>query len=74
MATLRRDKTSPDTSAANTPAHTGKWAVTRTARRAISMPASLYLWLSGPPSTQLERERATLAYAEGAQGRGALVA
>ena len=38
------------------------------------MPASLYLWLSRPPSTQLERERATQAYAEGAQGRGALVA
>ena len=74
MATLRQDKTSPDATAADAPARADKWAVTRAARRAVSSPASLYLWLSGPPSTRLERERATLAYAEGAQGRGALVA
>ena len=70
MATLRRNRTSSDTGTTNAPAHTAKWAVTRAARRAVS----LYLWLSGPPSTRLERERAALAYAEGVQGRGALVA
>ena len=74
MATLRRNKTSSDAGAANVPAHAGKWAVTRAARRAISSPVSLYLWLSGPPSTRLERERAARAYAEGAQGYGAPVA
>ena len=74
MATLRRNKTSSDTGTTNAPAHTDKWAVTRAARRAVFSPVSLYLWLSGPPSTRLERERAALAYAEGVQGRGALVA
>ena len=74
MATLRLNKTSSDIRAANAPAHAVKWAVPRTSRRAVASPASLYLWLSRPPSTRLERERATMSYAEGAQGRGALVA
>ena len=72
MATLRLDKTT-DNSAANAPAHADKWAVTRAARRVVSSPVSLYFWISGPPLTELDRERATLAYAEGAQGRGALI-
>ena len=72
MTTLRLDKTT-ENSAANAPAHAGKWAVTRTARRLASSPVSLYLWLSGPPLTELDRNRADLAYAEGAQGRGALI-
>ena len=72
MATLRLDKTS-DTGTASAPAHADKWAVTRAARRVVSSPVSLYLWLSGPALTELDRERATLAYAEGAQGRGALI-
>ena len=74
MATLRRDKISSDASAPSAWAHAGKWAVTRAARRAVASPVYLYLWLSGPPSTRLDQERATLAYAEGTQGRGALVA
>ena len=72
MTTLRLDKTT-DNSAANLPAHADRWAVTRAARRLASSPVSLYLWLSGPPLTELDRNRADLAYAEGAQGRGALI-
>ena len=73
MATLRLDQGTSETGAANAPSHTNKWAVTRAARRVVSSPVSLYLWLSGPPLTELDRERATLAYVEGAQGRGALI-
>ena len=72
MTTLRLDKTT-DNGAANSPAHADKWAVTRAARRLASSPVSLYLWLSGPPLTELDRNRANLAYAEGAQGRGGLI-
>ena len=72
MATLRLDKTA-DNSAAKAPAHVKRWAVTRAARRLASSPVSLYLWLSGPPLTELDRNRASLAYAEGAQGRGGLI-
>lgn len=72
MATLRLDKTT-DNRSANAPARADKWAVTRAARRLVASPVYLYLWLSGPPLTELDRERATLAYAEGAQGRGGLI-
>lgn len=75
MATLRPDKTSPSPGAkdANAPARVNKWAVTRAARRVVSSPVSLYSWISGPPLTELDRKRAALAYAEGAQGRGVLI-
>ena len=56
MTTLRLDK-STENSAANAPAHTDRWAVTRAARRLASSPVSLYLWLSGPPLTELDRNR-----------------
>lgn len=72
MTTLRLDKTT-DNTAANAPAHADKWAVTRAARRLASSPVSLYLWLSGPPLTELDRTRADLAFAEGAQGRRGLI-
>ena len=72
MTTLRLDKTT-DNSAANAPAHADKWAVTRAARRLAASPVSLYLWLSGPPLTELDRTRADLAFAEGAQGRRGLI-
>ena len=73
MATLRLDKASSDTDPANAPAQANKWAVTRAARRLADSPASLYRWLSGPPLTQLERERATLADARNLRGRGTLI-
>ena len=72
MAALSLDKTS-SVASANAPAHAGKWAVTRAARRLASSPVSLYLWLSGPPLTELDRTRAELAFAEGAQGRRGLI-
>ena len=74
MTALNLDKTSSEASAANAPAHSNKWAASRAARRLASSPVSLYLWLSGPPLTELDRARANLAYAEGAQGRRGLVA
>ena len=73
MATLRLDKRSAETGPVNAAARANNRAVTRAARRVVSSPVSLYLWLSGPALTQLDRERAALAYAEGAQGRGALI-
>ena len=45
----------------------------RVVRRLASSPVAFYNWLSGPPLTELDRSRANLAYAEGAQGRGALI-
>ena len=72
MTTLRLDKTT-DNGPANSPAHADNWAVTRAARRLASSPVSLYLWLSGPALTELDRTRADLAYAEGAQGRRGLI-
>lgn len=69
MVVLNLEKTSSDAGAANAPA----WAVTRAARRLASSPVSLYRWLSGPPLTQLERERATLADARNLRGRGTLI-
>ena len=73
MATPNLNKTFSNTSSANAPADADKWAVTRAARRLASSPVSLYLWLSGPPSTQLERRRADLAYVEGARFHKGLV-
>ena len=45
----------------------------RMVRKLASSPVSFYNWLSGPPLTELERKRANLAYAEGAQGRRGLI-
>ena len=45
----------------------------RIVRRAASLPVSLYGWLSGPPMTSLERERATLAEARNSRGGGTLI-
>ena len=45
----------------------------RMVRKLASSPVSFYNWLSGPPLTDQDRARANLAYAEGAQGRGALI-
>ena len=73
MAAPSLDKTSSGASTTNAPAHSDKWAVTRAARRLASSPVSLYLWLSGPPLTELDRTRADLAFAEGAQGRRGLI-
>ncbi len=73
MTALNLEKTSSEASAADAPAHANKWAASRAARRLVSSPVSLYLWLSGPPLTELDRARANLAYAEGAQGRRGLI-
>ena len=45
----------------------------RIAHRIASLPFSLYGWVSGPPITKLERERAALADARNLRGRGTLI-
>ena len=52
---------------------TGDLAASRVARRLVSSPMTLYLWLSGPPATSQERERAELADARNALYRRILV-
>ncbi len=54
-------------------AQTGQGRGSRIARRLASVPGSLYSWVSGPPMTSMERERATLAYARNGRGRGTIL-
>ena len=46
-----------------------KWTPVRIVRELASSSASLYGWLSGPPSTELERSRATLTNVSNGLGR-----
>ena len=45
-------------------------AATRIVRKLVSSPASLHAWLSGPPTTSLERKRAQLADIRNSRGSG----
>ena len=45
-------------------------AATRIVRKLADSPASLYAWLSGPPTTGLERKRAQLADIVNSRGSG----
>ena len=73
MVALNLEKTSSAAGVPNATARAERRAVTRAARRLAASPVSLYHWLSGPPLTQLERERATLADARNLRGRGTLL-
>ena len=65
-------KTSPVSQpSGNQPAE--KWAASRLVRRAVSSPVSLYLWLSGPPTTSKDRMQAKLADARNLLYRRSLV-
>ena len=76
VPTLALPQREREVSSAETPAarQASKRRPGRVVRRLVSSPVSFYNWLSGPPLTELERSRAKLAYTEGVQGRGALIA
>ena len=67
---IRREADTAETLAAK---QASKRRPGRMVRKLASSPVSFYNWLSGPPLTELDRSRANLAYAEGAQGWGALI-
>ncbi len=46
----------------------------RVVRGLVSFPVSVYGWLSGPPTTQLERTQASLVEAKNIQRGGFLIA
>ena len=50
-----------------------EWAASRMVRRAVASPVSLYLWLSGPPTTSRDRMQAELADARNSMYRRTLV-
>ena len=75
MTAFNLNKIPRNADTAETPAarQASKQRPGRMVRKLASSPVSFYNWLSGPPLTDLDRARANLAYAEGAQGRGALI-
>ena len=78
MAKFTPAKISLDAESAALPAarravQSGRGRNARIARRIASLPLSFYGWVSGPPITKLERERAALAYARNAQGSRTLI-
>lgn len=77
MTTIKTERISanPDTAAlpAARRAQAAHGRPTRLARRLASAPASLYGWISGPPMTNLERERATLADVSNSKGAGTML-
>lgn len=75
MTAFNLNKIPRDADTAETPAarQASKRRAGRMVRQLASSPVSLYNWLSGPPQTELDRTRADLAYAEGAQGRRGLI-
>lgn len=77
MTTFNADKNSLNPDTATLPAARRAQAAhgrpTRLARQLVSAPASLYGWISGPPMTNLERERATLADVKNSKGAGTML-
>ena len=77
MTTFNFNKVSRSSGTAALPAakraQAGKGRAGRMVRRLASFPVSLDNWLSGPPLTNLERERATLAYVRNHQGSGTIL-
>ena len=75
MPILTLDQVPRNADTAETPAarQISKRRPSRIVRRVASSPLSFYNWLSGPPMTNLERSRATLADARNLVGRGTLL-
>lgn len=78
MAKFPSNKVSRNHGAATLPAAKRAQASERRPGRMVrglaSLPVSVYDWLSGPPTTKLERTQASLAEARNTQKGGILIA